>query len=1251
MKTSLFFLAFFLLSAVAEAQSQPLARETIRGRVTDDSAKALAGAIVSITRGPDRLTQQDTTDADGRYSSTFENGTGDYLVHVAAVGYRSARRRVQRENQERELIADFTLSPDLTLLDTVKVKATERVRARATSTDIMNRGIGASETWDQGVQGRVSPNSAGNTNAIAGTIPGITMTPNGPSILGASTSSNLTTLNGMAMPMGSLPRAAEVYTRVSGATYDATQGGFSGANIEMRLSAGNRDFQLRRVAGTFNVPQLQATDALGRSQGLLSSGFRTSVGADGEAIQHALAYNIAVDVSRDVRSPSTLFGANESALLGAGILPDSIKRLQSVAQTVGVPVAASGIPSSQVSEGVSFLGRLDDVRDTLKTRALTAFGSFNKQSALGSGLFNTPSTTAAQRQRSLGGQLEEKRFIGGGYFTLVMNRLSGSIVENRIEPYLMLPSASLLLASGQFNSDRGMVGIALGGSSLAATLNRRWTAEASNQIVWNAQARKHRFNTALWLRGDGLATEGQSNTMGSYSYASLEDLANNRPSSYSRRLSDQNANATTLNGAAAFSHEWRPNRNFNAISGIRIEANSFGSTPLRNSALEESLGVRTDIAPRRLHVSPRMGFSYVYSQSRNNQQNLNINTGYSEWYRMTTGIIRGGIGEFRDLYRPDMLIGAMSNSGLVGSSLTLSCVGAAVPIPDWAQLVGGGENTLPTTCRDGSGLLGERAPSVTALNRNFDAPRSWRATLGWESSILGLFVVKVDGLASYDLSQPSSYDANFSGVRRFALNEEAGRPVFVSPSSIDASSGAVSASESRKSSNYGRVSLLTSDLRGYGSQITTTLQPDFAALFRNNFKMPVLFSASYTLQRVWRQFRGNDGGSGSYGDPRAVEWAAGSGDARHAFVIQASTRLGKFGAINLFSRIQSGLPFTPIVRSDIDGDGIAGDRAFIPNPNTYADPTVRSEMLMLLETAPKNVVRCLSSQLGQVAGRQSCRGPWTQQVNLLFRPNLPAIAGRQAAVSIAFENPLAGLDQLLHGSGGLRGWGTSAMPDPVLLTPRGFDAQNQRYLYEVNPRFGDTRAARSITRAPFRVVLDVSMDLSTPYELQTLRRALEPRKLRDRETKKVTWERLNADSISALYLKKTSSSVLRAVLANSDSLFLSAEQIARLVRADSVYAESIRALYIPLGNFLASQAEGKASKAALDSVAAKTKQYWPIFWAQIDTVEAILNRQQIQLLPMLQTMTGITPEERLKARWFVGYPVSLVHTKPRIGGN
>jgi Carboxypeptidase regulatory-like domain len=197
-------LATLFMAARAEAQTEA---DVVRGRVIDDSARAVAGATVMITRGPDRLTQQTTTDSTGAFSSRFEQGTGDYLVYVNATGFKAERRRVQRQGAERELVANFTLARDLTVLAAVRVTALrpERASNQVRPTDPEP---GSNDRWNEGVQGQIPPMVAGDLNATAGTMSNVTMTPGGASILGSASESNLTTLNGMGLASGSIPRAA-----------------------------------------------------------------------------------------------------------------------------------------------------------------------------------------------------------------------------------------------------------------------------------------------------------------------------------------------------------------------------------------------------------------------------------------------------------------------------------------------------------------------------------------------------------------------------------------------------------------------------------------------------------------------------------------------------------------------------------------------------------------------------------------------------------------------------------------------------------------------------------------------------------------------------------------------------------------------------------------------------------------------------------------------------------------------------------
>src|SRR6185436_12824863 len=294
----------------------------------------------------------------------------DYLVYVAFTGLRPARRRVQRQGTERELVANFVLAVDVTLLATQRVTADRPVRA-SNSVNPTQPETGASEKFSDGVNGQLSPTIAGDLSAIAGTLPNVTMTPSGISILGSDPSSTLTTLNGMNFPGVSVPRAARTETRVTGSTYDATRGGFTGANVDVRLGPGSRNYQRQNGFVTFDPRTLQYTDPTTRSLGTTSGGARTSFGADGELIRRALTYNVAIDLARSLADPATLLDADAQSLLRAGASPDSVARIIALSSPMGLPLSGRGVPSNRLHDGVTWLGRLDDTRDTLAGRTLT----------------------------------------------------------------------------------------------------------------------------------------------------------------------------------------------------------------------------------------------------------------------------------------------------------------------------------------------------------------------------------------------------------------------------------------------------------------------------------------------------------------------------------------------------------------------------------------------------------------------------------------------------------------------------------------------------------------------------------------------------------------------------------------------------------------------------------------------------------------------------------------------------------------
>jgi hypothetical protein len=200
--------------------------------------------------------------------------------------------------------------------------------------------------------------------------------------------------------------------------------------------------------------------------------------------------------------------------------------------------------------------------------------------------------------------------------------------------------------------------------------------------------------------------------------------------------------------------------------------------------------------------------------------------------------------------------------------------------------------------------------------------------------------------------------------------------------------------------------------------------------------------------------------------------------------------------------------------------------------------------------------------------------------------------------------------------------------------PRGFDPAARTFLYQVNPRFAETRPSRTVWREPFRLTIDVNVRMHVDADLQVLRRAIEPVRVNG------AWERRSVDSIAAIYLRETSS-VHRFLVLEADSLLLRPEQVRALREYDLAFSDSVRRIYRSLAEQLARNAE---SKVALEYVAAAQRAYWDIFWQQLQPAAAVLDSWQVQRMPILGDALALPVARRGNTEYSFEASVPLVHS-------
>ncbi|MBI3789279.1 MAG: hypothetical protein HY275_00155 [Gemmatimonadetes bacterium] len=647
----------------------------------------------------------------------------------------------------------------------------------------------------------------------------------------------------------------------------------------------------------------------------------------------------------------------------------------------------AGIPTAGTLAGVATtdataLLRLDHGNPYRNTtQGIFLIAALGQDQGLGLSSGNTGTVTARQTRANVVLQGSARWTFRTDWMNEVRSGLSWS--HRATAPDFALPSGNVVIGSSLADGTTTTSAVGFGGSPFANGLTDALTWEMVNELQRITGATgAHRLALTGMFRVDALRSASLDNGFGSFTFNSLADLAADRPASFARTLYAPEARSGQVQGALALGDQWRIARNFRVQLGARAEVNSWLVRPADNPAVTSAFGLRTTDAPNRVHVSPRLGFEWRYGGGEGYGVTF---TSVARFLSGMRGAVRGGIGEFRNTMPTSLLVPMRQSTGLATGAQRVACYGNDVPARDWFTW-GANPAAIPASCVSGGGLLVDAAPAVQLFAPDYQPERSWRAHLEWQTPVPG-FLLTLRGTYSLNLNQPSGVDLNFRPQQQFTLPDENGRSVWVPLAGITPASGAVS---------------------------------------------PV----------GAREFRGCDGAGA--GDPNVVEWARGTNDVRHVAQLMAGTNVGPVG-FSVRAWAQSGRPFTPVVSGDITGTGRGGERAFVFSPGSALDTAGANGMQALLARAPTFAQACLRAQLGQVAVRNSCEGPWTGGLNatLSYNGSLPGL-GRRAQFTLTAGNVLSGIDQLANGSANLQGWGLAIPPDPVLLTVRGFDPVARR---------------------------------------------------------------------------------------------------------------------------------------------------------------------------------------------------------------
>jgi hypothetical protein len=1136
--------------AVSARPADAQQTDVIRGQIVGADSQPLQGVRVRATSYQGNVAKTATTGKDGRFNILFLNGEGDYWIDLSRIGYRAKRFEIRKIGNEQVLIADSRMQEAAAALGAVNVRANgtrERPAQTGTAPDVS----GGEKAL---VAAAVSPDQQGDLAAMAAAagfqiIPGLDGASDAYSALGLSGDQNNTTFSGLGSGVTALPPDILATTSINPYPFDVSLGGFSGAQVTIQTIPGT-NFSRRAVTTNEVLPPLEWGDESALAQGRQYTYGRLGGNGAGPIVPDKAFYNTAYNVARQFSDLHTLLNTSAVGLVAAGVSPDSAARLAGILRGAGIPVAREGLPGIVARDAAQLSGNIDFSPNGSgggHSFTIGGAGNFNRTKPVGRGslVLGTPSHSGETSSWGANAALTHANYFGFGI--LARTTLGVAASGSATSPDERLPEGSVRVASSLADGTTSVKPLTFGGLSSQSRQSTN-AVQLTNSLAWFSADNHHSIKITASVLRDGFQSYVIPSAFGSYAYNSLADLDARMPASYTRTLNAAPRRGSQVSGAVSVGDSWRPTLGLQVQYGARLDGNTFLTHPAANAALRDALRVDNTAVPSRVYVSPRIGMQWHYG----NSEEVQYAPGSA---RPPRAVIHAGVGVFQNIAGAQLIGGAVSATGLANSTQAIACIGDATPVPDWSAFLAD-PAAIPDRCADGSAsnVFATSAPNVTMFSRGFRQPHSLRGAADWSGPVFdNRFVLGVQGILSAGRNQQGVFDINLDTVPRFRLADEHNRPVYVAPSAIVATTGAVAIAASRVTPAFQHVWQARSNLRLPSTQFTVNLKPITVNPYLH-------WEATYTLLDAHETYSGF---ASTAGNPFAIERGRTLQAGRNMLQLRwYDVPIHDLVYVTTYARFMSGARFTPSVAGDINGDGLANDRAFIADPSTIRDPSQRAAMTSLLARAPSSVRACLQRQLGVVAGRGSCQTPWTTNALVQVKLNPQKVRlPKRATVTLTISNPIALADLAVHGSGDLRGWGQNVPPDQNLLVVRGFDPVSRRYRYDVNQRFGSTRPQQSTTaQLPF-VSFGVSIDVGVPRERQLLTQYLDIGRRDDRD-------RLAAAQF-ANFGKSSIPNPMGMILLQSDSLRLTraqADSIADLAKDFGSFADS---LWLPVGQYFA----------------------------------------------------------------------------------
>jgi hypothetical protein len=1006
-------LTLVLLPCALGAQSTTTA--AVAGRVLAADGAPVEAAQVTLLQASTGVRYAALTDAEGGFVLRLVGPGGPYTLSLTAFGFAAVSREGIQLRVGETLRVDVEMRTEAIAVEGIRVRLDRDAVFRSSQ-------IGPVTLLDQALVESI-PILSRDLTQLAVLSPMVKTSEEGFSVAGQNDRYTALLVDGIAakdvfgltaggIPGGQagaklLPLDAVAQYEVLVAPFDVRLSGFTGGVMNAVTRTGTNRWEGsafgnargESFTGKLELPGGRTADPSGVSREI----FGFSLG--GPLVRDVAHVFVSAEIESRSQPPDGLILGRDDPILPR-ITPSAMDRLLSELDVYGVDGGDPGVyvlrrdlanVFSRVDWRISdrhrltarhVLSRAED--DTQPNR--TAYDAYELSS---NAVFRTSTTNTASVQflSSLDGPWSNELLIS---LQRASDETSPAVEWPQVEvevtsdhdPVLVRPVRAGSQLVGQANDlDQTMV-------ELADHLTAAW---GDHTVTFGARGALYDIDH-LYLPGSA----------GSYRFLSMQDLADSLPHRYERTILqegvDPRVRFSVMEVSGFVQDEFRVDDRLTLRYGIRMDVPVVPDRPTDNAEVQRLFGKGTNTVPsRQILFSPRFGFTWQSGGERTTQ-------------------IRGGAGLF--LGRPPFvwLANAYANDGL--RTVTLVCDGGRdiedATAPNRAPPFDP-RGPLPDECVQTR--PGAYVRTVTLFDEGFQFPQDLKLSLAADREITDRLTASASVIFTRALNQVFLEDLNI-GPAVVDPDPDAGytggygnRLHFGVPT-------ATGFAPTRLHPEYGHVLQATNRSDDHAWAVSAELRGELSDHVR--FQAGYSFSRSYDrMSLTFTDMISNFGLNGSVGHPNRPDLRPSRFDRPHKVVVALSgTPIpGLRGTeISVLYTGESGLPFSYVYRSDINGDGYPGsgaasdrynDLVWLPREDELSFfPSEGPGTSILMANALRND-ECLSAYAGRMVPRNACRAPWQNRLDLRVSQRFPA-----GPVDVRIDADVVNVLNLLNGSWG-----------------------------------------------------------------------------------------------------------------------------------------------------------------------------------------------------------------------------------------